>query len=269
MQIDRAGIHFGTLTLTFFGLMLVAGLVAGGYLSMVAAQRRGQDPDHVIDGLTWAILGGLVGARLFHIFAPPPSMVALGLTTSYYLTHPFDLINGPLAVWAGGLNMMGALVGGLLGLWLYARRQKLDFPTWADVAALGAPLGLAISSVGNVISGYKLDLETTLPWGVTAVAGGPRYHPAPVYLSLWMLAVLAVLWWIERLHVERLQPGELFLWFVALLGPGLWLFEAFRADKRLLLAGLSGMQVAALLASLGGLLWIGARRQRARQQGDA
>ena len=92
--------------------------------------------------------------------------------------------------------------------------------------------------------------------------GGPRYHPAPVYLSLWMLAVLAVLWWVERRYAGRLKPGELFLWFVASLGPGLWLFEAFHADKRLLLPGLSGTQVAALVASLGGLMWIAARHRR-------
>jgi phosphatidylglycerol:prolipoprotein diacylglycerol transferase len=269
MQIDRVGIHFGALTLTFFGLLLVAGLMAGGYLATRAARRRDENPDHVVDGLTWAILGGLVGARLFHIFAPPLSMATQGLTTVYYLTHPFDLQYGPLAIWSGGLNALGALVGGVFGLWIYTRRQRLDFPLWADIAALGAPLGIAIGSAGNLTSGRVPGLETALPWGITAASGGTRCHPAPAYLSLWALLVLGGLHWIERRSGERLRPGDLSLWFVVLLMPGLFLFEAFRAERRLLLAHLSVIQIAATLACVGGSLWLGARHRRVSGTAEA
>lgn len=266
MQIDRYGIHFGVLTLTFFGLLLIAGLLAGAYLSSRAARRRGENPEHVVDGLTWAVLWGVVGARLFHIFAPPPSMVAQGLTTTFYLTHPFDLQSGPLAIWAGGLNMLGAMVGGMFGLWRYTRRQKLSFPLWADITALGAPLGIAIGSLGNLVHGQMLGPETTLPWGVTAVAGGARYHPTPAYLSLWALLVLAGLHWMEYRLAQPIRPGTLFLWFVVLLAPGLFLFEVFQTDRRVLVAGLSGMQVIAVVVVVGGLVWLAARRG---QSGEA
>lgn len=265
MQIDRLGIHFGNLTITFFGLLLILGLLAGGYLAMRAAKRRGEEPEHVVDAMTWVVLWGVAGARLFHVFAPPPSMVAQGLTTAYYLTHPFDLQTGPLAIWAGGLNVLGALAGGMFGLWLYTRRHKLDFAVWADIAALGAPLGIAIGSLGNLLHGQLLGPETSLPWGVAAVGGGVRYHPTPAYLSLWALLVLAGLHWLESRAERPMKPGNLFLWFAALLAPGLFLFEVFQPDKRHLVAGLSGMQVAALLIFAGGLLWLGARERGERQ----
>jgi prolipoprotein diacylglyceryltransferase len=236
---------------------------------MRAAKRRDENPEHVIDGLTWAVLWGVVGARLFHVFAPPPSMVAQGLTTSYYLTNPFDLQYGPLAVWAGGLNVLGALVGGMFGLWIYTRRQKLNFPLWADITAMGAPLGIAIGSLGNLVHGQMLGPETTLPWGVTAVAGGARYHPSPAYLSLWALLVFGILHWLEYRLDKPLRPGTMFLWFVVLLAPGLFLFEVFQTDKRILVADLSGAQVAAILVVVGGLLWLGARRQAVSEVAEA
>lgn len=271
MQIDRLGIHIGGLTLTFFGLLLILGLLGGGFLATLAARRRDEDPEHVVDGLTWAVIWGVIGARLFHIFAPPPSMVAQGLTTGYYLTHPFDLQTGPLAVWAGGLNVLGALVGGMFGLWIYTRRQRLRFPVWADIAALGAPLGIAIASLGNLAHGQMLGPETTLPWGVTQIGGGTRYQPLPGYLSLWALLAQGVLLWLEYRYAKPLRPGSLFLWFVVLLAPGFFLFEGLRTDRRSLLFSLSGIQVAAIAGFLGGLLWLASPRTDVSQpvEGEA
>jgi phosphatidylglycerol:prolipoprotein diacylglycerol transferase len=269
MQIDRLGIHIGGLTITFFGLLLILALLVGGYLSMRAARRRDENPEHVIDGLTWAVIWGVIGARLFHVFALPPSMVEQGLTTAYYLTHPFDLQTGPLAIWAGGLNVLGALAGGMFGLWIYTRRQKLNFPVWADIAGIGAPLGIAIGSLGNLVHGQMLGPETSLPWGITQVGGSVRFHPLPGYLSIWAALVVVVLQWLEYRYGKPLRPGSLFLWFVVLLSPGLFLFEVLRVDKRVLLVGLSGMQVVAILAFAGGLVWLASRRQDEQEAAQA
>ena len=149
MTFDQYGIHLGTLLyLRYYGLILVSGAFAGGYLASLEARRRGLNPELVWDAILWALVGGIIGARLWHILTPPPSMVAAGITTQWYLTHPLVFtdrgMEGALAVWNGGLGIPGAVAGGLLGLYLFARRAKLSFATWVDMTAPALALGQAI-----------------------------------------------------------------------------------------------------------------------------
>ena len=58
--------------------------------------------------LFWVVLAGIIGARIWHILTPPPSMVAQGITTKWYLMHPLDMIN----IRNGGLGIPGAVIGG-------------------------------------------------------------------------------------------------------------------------------------------------------------
>lgn len=258
MSVDRLGIHLGGLTLTFFGLFLIAGLLVAGYLARKAATQREQDPDNVIDALTWMILAGIIGARIFHIFAPPPTMVEQGLTTGYYLTHPFDLTDGPLAIWSGGLHVLGALVGGVVGLRLYTNRRKLAFLLWADIVASGALLGLGLASLGNIFNAALRGPQTTLPWGIAF--NGVAYHPLPVYLALWCAAMFFVHRWLTGREGDSARAGSAFVWMAVLLAPGMFLFELLRAEKRVVVAGLSGIQLVMLVVAAAGLFWLNARR---------
>jgi phosphatidylglycerol---prolipoprotein diacylglyceryl transferase len=74
------------------------------------------------------VIAGIVGARIWHILTPPPSMIAQGITTQYYLTHPLLMID----IRIGGLGIPGAVFGGALAMWIYTRRKKLNFTTWPD-----------------------------------------------------------------------------------------------------------------------------------------
>ncbi len=87
------GFHFcffgGEYILHYYGIILMLGAVAGAWLASVELKRRGHDPEMIWDLLIYLIIGGVIGARLWHIFTPTP---ASGLTTYYYLTHPLDAI---------------------------------------------------------------------------------------------------------------------------------------------------------------------------------
>ena len=74
----------------------MSGALAGAWLAAWQAKQRGLNTEFVWDALVWVLVGGIIGARLWHIFTPPPSMVAQGITTSYYLTHPLDASKHPL-----------------------------------------------------------------------------------------------------------------------------------------------------------------------------
>ena len=141
------GFNIGPLFVHYYGIILMLGAVAGAWLATREARRRKQDPEIVWDLLVWLLIGGILGARLWHIFTPPPSMVAAGITTKYYLTHPLDA----LAIWRGGLGIPGAVLAGALALYLFSRKNNLNFAMWADIAAPGLALGQAIGRWGNFV----------------------------------------------------------------------------------------------------------------------
>ena len=76
------------LYIRFYGIILMLGALAAAFLAEHEAKRKGLKSEFVWDALIWVLIAGIIGARLWHVFTPPPSMVALGYTTKYYLTHP-------------------------------------------------------------------------------------------------------------------------------------------------------------------------------------
>ena len=154
------GIDIGPLTIRFYGIIIMVGVLAAAFLTEREARRRGQPSELVWDGLIWIVIGGIVGARLWHILTPPPSMVERGFTALYYLTHPLDAV----AIWKGGLGIPGAVIGGAIALIIYAKRRHLNTLMWLDIATPGVALGQAIGRWGNFFNQELYGLPTNLPW---------------------------------------------------------------------------------------------------------
>src|SRR5687767_6904591 len=103
MRFTPLGIQIGPVLLTFFGLILLTALMAGGYFAQLRARRVRQDMDIVTDLLVWGLIAGVILGRVFYVWNPPPSVAAFYDRASF-LSHPFDLQIGPLAIWSGGLG---------------------------------------------------------------------------------------------------------------------------------------------------------------------
>lgn len=269
MSVDQLGLHLGPLYLRFYGLILVTGAFAGGYLAAREAKRRGLNPDLVWDGLIWALVGGIVGARLWHIFTPPPSMVAQGITTTYYLTHPLDA----LAVWNGGLGIPGAVLGGLLGVWLFTRRNRVDFVALLDLVAPALALGQAIGRWGNFVNQELYGAPTTLPWGLAIdpqfrlpgfTDPALRFHPLFLYESLGDLAICLGLIYVGRRWAERLRRGDLFLLYLIAYPILRFGLDFIRLDNAQFL-GINTNQTVMALVALGALGALLTRPRRPRR----
>jgi len=275
MQFAFDGIHLMVLgqefTLYYYGMILMSGAMAGGWLAYKESARRGHNPEIVWDLLIWLIIGGIVGARLWHVFTPSPSLIAEGIDTRYYLTHPLDLIN----VRRGGLGIPGAVIGGALALFFFARRYKLNFVEWVDIAAPGLALGQAIGRWGNFFNQELYGAPTNLPWklyidplhrlpGFTDQA---YYHPLFLYESLWNLANMGLLIWLTRRFSDRLKTGDVFLIYLVIYPLGRFLLEFLRLDSSQL-GGINAnqtfMAIVAVLATAA-LLW----RHRPTQKTDS
>jgi phosphatidylglycerol:prolipoprotein diacylglycerol transferase len=199
----------------YYGLILMSGVLAGILLAGREAKRKQLNLDFLYDSIPWILFGGIVGARLWHIFTPPPSMVAQGITTKFYLTHPLDAIN----IRAGGLGIPGAVLGGLLAFFWFSKRKQKNFAKWIDIFTPAIPLGQAIGRWGNFINQEVYGAPTTLPWAIyispenrlAEFSHVEYYHPIFLYESLWNLGSVFLLLWISRKYKDKMLDGDLFL----------------------------------------------------------
>ena len=197
IDLDPTFLRLGPLAISWHGFFGAIGVVAWFWWSSRRAHERGV----AFAGAAWAIgLGALAGARAAAVVEAWP----------YYASHPLEI----LAVTKGGLAAYGAILGGMLALWLYGRSRGLPAGRIADVAGPPMLLGLAIGRIGDIINGEHWAIATTLPWAVEYVNPktlgqlGLAVHPEVAYELLMLLAIVAVqvvLWRMPRFR--DLAPG--------------------------------------------------------------
>ena len=179
---------FGPLTLHMYGLIIGIGIIAGLRLMERVLGKLDVDRTHFLGVMVPGIIGGFVGARLYHVLSEPVR----------YAHHPGDII----AVWNGGLGIYGAIIAGTAVVYLRVRRIGGNFAQWADAAAVGLPLSQAIGRWGNYVNQELFGRPTDLPWGVqidafhrpTGFSGTCCFHPTFLYESLGCLALCIVLY---------------------------------------------------------------------------
>jgi phosphatidylglycerol---prolipoprotein diacylglyceryl transferase len=222
-------LQLGPLNLSTGGLLLLLAAVAAFQLVVRAADRRGGSAlvDRVEAAFLPVALGALLGGRLWYglfnwdLYGPNPALF--------------------VAPRIADLAWPGALLGGALAGWLWARARSDEPLALADSAALALPAAHAIASVGLLLSGEAFGQATDLPWGV-ALFGAVR-HPTQLYYALAALVSWTLL---ARLERSGLAPGLLFAAYLGLHGASLLLVEALRADPLLLPGGVRAGQVLGL-----------------------
>lgn len=252
--------ELGPLTIRWYGLLIMTALWLGVPLAQALGQRRGLDPVRIGDLVIWLVLGALPGARLYYV----------AFEWARYADHPAQVF----AIWQGGIAIHGAILGGAIATWIFARYHRMSFWLLADVIAPPLALGQAIGRWGNFFNSEAFGSPTNLPWrlyipppqrpdGLSQVA---FYHPTFLYESLWNLGVLGLLlqlfFWGQH-PAHRLKPGTIFLVYAVAYSLGRVWIEALRLDS-LMLGPLKMAQVISLVGmTLGliGLLWLyGLRR---------
>jgi len=269
-MIDAYGIHLGPLYFRFYGIILMLGALAAVYLIRWMMRRTGRDPDLAWDAFMWALVFGIIGARLWHVFTPSESLRAMGIDTMYYLTHPLDIV----FTWRGGLGMPGAIAGGTLGLYIFTRRRKISFGAMLDYAAPGVALAQAIGRWGNFVNQELYGPPTDLPWGIfirpeNRLAGYEafdKFHPLFLYESLWNLALAFFLLWVWRRFRGRLLAGDLFLLYLVGYPVGRFFLEFIRIDI-VLAYGLNFNQTVMLVTAIVSGVAIFVRHRRAGRIG--
>jgi phosphatidylglycerol:prolipoprotein diacylglycerol transferase len=219
------------------------------------APWRTWNPDFAWAGVAWALVFAVIGARLYHVLTPSPSMAAVGIESALdYFRNPMQLIN----IRSGGLGIYGGIIGGALGMYLYVRRHRVSAIAWADLAVVGLALGQFIGRWGNFFNQELYGQPTDLPWAVyidpiyrlDAYINFETFHPAFLYESLWSLLTFLVLLTLARRKRKSLQVGDLTALYLVFYAVGRILLEIVRLDSRTVsLAGIDlGIPVATLVS---------------------
>jgi prolipoprotein diacylglyceryl transferase len=248
---SRGVIPLGPLDLHAYGLMIAMGVVAAVSLASHRLEARGGDPGLISSIAIWAVPGGLIGARLYHV-----------ATDWYRFDHGHWL--DVFKVWEGGLGIWGGVLGGVLvGAWV-ARRRDASVPMLMDVVAPALPVAQAIGRWGNWFNQELFGKPTTLPWGLRIdpshrPAGYERFstfHPTFLYESLWCLLTAGVCIWVERRWPGRLKPGRLFAVYVAVYTFGRFWWERMRIDDATHVLGLRINEWVSAIVCLGAVAFV-------------
>ncbi|GAP15139.1 prolipoprotein diacylglyceryl transferase [Longilinea arvoryzae] len=248
------GFYIGTFKIYFYALIILSGALMAAWLASVRARKRGLDSDLIWDMLPWLLIAGIVGARIWHILTPPASMVEQGITTYYYLTHPLDM----LKIRNGGLGIPGAVIGGAIALYVYARRHKISFPVFVDIIAPGLALAQAVGRWGNFFNQEVYGAPTDLPWKLfispahrlPEYADVAYYHPLFFYEFLYNLLNMGILLWIGKRFANRLKDGDIFLTYLIIYPVGRFFLEFLRLDPSPI-AGINANQTLMAVIAVG------------------
>jgi len=228
------GFNIGPLTIRFYAILIIIGAIAGAWLASRQAKKHGEDSEIILDLLPWLLIGGIIGARLWHIFTPSASNIAQGVTTENYLRNPIEI----LKMWKGGLGIPGGVIGGALALIIYTKSKKLSFWQWADFIAPGLLIGQSIGRWGNFVNQEVYGRPSNLPWAITIdpqyrITGFEfveKYHPLFLYESLLNLVGAGVLLWIDRKFKDKLFKGDIFFGYLIWYSTVRFFLEFLRLD---------------------------------------
>lgn len=253
------------LTLRWYGVIVMIGVIVGALIVERGLRQRGENGDRIWDALIWVLPAGIIGARLWYVFN-----AILGGNRSY-LENPASIIR----VWEGGLHIFGGFLLGTAALLYYLRQNKLDPWLFLDAAGPAALVGQGIGRLANFVNQELYGQPTTLPWGIPISADhrlpqyqdlglfpveSTRFHPTFAYEMLWNFASAGLLLWLSRRYKEELKPGTIFAGWLVLAGIGRVIVEFFRPDQpKIASLGISYSSIFAALMAIAGILLLMAR----------
>ena len=230
--VDPVIVEVGPIQLRWYGILFATGF-AVGYKVIHQIFRKEQLPTSWLDPLLlYLIVGGLLGARLGHVF--------------FYDWADFkDQLSEIPMIWRGGLASHGGAIGVLIAFWLFSQRISKKPMIWImDRCAPGGAIGAMFIRLGNLMNHEIVGVQTDLPWGfvfhrrftqeVPLDQMGmdlPALHPAQLYEAIAYLFIFFVLSFCYRRYGADRYPGLLTGLYLVLLFTARFVIEFWKANQ--------------------------------------
>lgn len=260
--LDRVFLNIGGLTIYWYGVIIVSGLIIGLYLATREADRLGLEKDLIVDFTMFAAVFAILFARIYYVV----------FEWEQYAGEPWWKV---FAVWEGGIAIHGAILGGVLTAIVYTRIKNISFWQLADIVAPSLILGQAIGRWGNFMNqeahggpiseaAYN-NFHQYLPDFIMnqMCIDGVIYHPTFLYESVWNLLVFAGLLILRKFNPVR---GEVFLAYLITYSIGRFFIEGMRTDSLYIVGELRTAQLVSIVLIILGILLIIYRRNTITQR---
>lgn len=258
-------IEIGPVAIHWYGILIVTGIILGANVAAYLARQAGKDPEIVWDMLMLVVILAIIGARVYHVFSQPSS----GLTGwDYYKENPLEAFY----IWNGGLGIFGAIIGGALGVLIFAAYRRLRPLQWLDFAAPGMAIGQSIGRWGNFVNQELYGPPTTLPWGLhipplhriwpynnlSEFPEDTLFHPTFLYESLAAFGLCLLLIWVATRFRDKLKEGDVLIAYLMGYSVIRFFTEMLRPDAWMV-GSIAAAQVVALIFIVAGAIFLIAR----------
>ena len=165
--IDKIAFRIGNLEVAWYGIIIVIGMIAGLAIVCFECKRINLELDDAVELFLWVIPLAVIFCRIFYVFARPDV---------YFPIESWDDFVDVIAIWDGGITIIGGLVGGLIGAGIFAfrKRKKCNFGNIVDLIVVPVLTGQIIGRLGNFVNQEAFGIPIT----------DPRYQTFP--FAVWI-----------------------------------------------------------------------------------
>jgi phosphatidylglycerol:prolipoprotein diacylglycerol transferase len=214
-------INFGIFEIRWYSLAYILGILIGWWIAKKIINFKIENKtielnSKIFDDLiSYIIIAIIIGGRLGYV---------IFYNLSYYLNNPLDIFK----IWQGGMSFHGALIGIILGTYLFSNKVKINSIFFLDIIACVAPIGIFFGRIANFINGELYGKPTDLFWSVIfpQVDGVPR-HPSQLYEAVLEGLVLFIIL-ISLIYKKSINTGVISALFMILYGLFRVVLEQFR-----------------------------------------
>lgn len=200
----------GPLHIHYYSVFMIISILIGFYLISRQRERIGVSEVVLENATLWAVVGGIVGARLVFVAAND---------AGWFIHDPMQI----LRIWQGGLAWHGAVGGGLLAAWLYLRNKGVNFSLFMDGVVPGVAVGIILVRVGNIFNHEVLG-------HTAAILGGARWPVQPIGSAIGIFLLLHFYWYLRKNPPAGAQFWSFLFYYTLLRG---LIEETLRADPTL------------------------------------
>lgn len=237
-------LNLGQLTIHWYGLCVVLAIGTAIFVSIKLGKYYHINKETILDLAIYLIIGGILGARIYEIFLEFP----------YYSHNPLSIIK----IWEGGLAIHGALIGGILAAFYFAKKNKLSLIKLIALVTPSMAIGQSIGRWGNWFNQELFGLPSNLPWSIPIeIINRPLqyinfsyFHPTFLYESIgsffiFCLLLLLTYRWKNNLNIKQSK----IIIFTYLFSYSILRFslEFIKIDQTPILLGLRWPQIACLI----------------------
>ena len=231
-EVSRVAFSIGSIDIYWYAIIIATGFMLALAFAFKNFPKFGVDPDRAIDVVFFAMIFGIIGARLYYV----------AFQWDAYKDNLIEILN----IRGGGLGFYGGIIGGIIGLIIGCKLRGQNILAFLDVAGGAVLIGQGIGRWGNFVNSEAFGSNTNLPWGMTSpkiaayierhseeVMGAVMdpnvpVHPTFFYESLWCAIGLLVFCCVMK---KRKFDGQMLLFYLGWNGFGRMIIEGLRTDS--------------------------------------